>query len=59
MVCSTAEKSAKRRKRTYFSDEQLYRLEQAFEEDMFPDFDRREKLAGELGIGEDRIHVSN
>ena len=57
-IYSTVERTTKRRKRTYFSGDQLDRLEQAFKEDQFPGIDRRDALAKELGIGEDRIHVS-
>ena len=48
----------KRRRRTAFSDEQLNRLEESFEEERFPGIQIREKLARELNIGEDRIQVS-
>lgn len=48
----------KRHRKTAFSHEQLYRLEESFEQDRFPGIQIREELARELNIGEDRIHVS-
>ena len=47
----------KRRRRTAFTDEQLNRMEDAFQEERFPGIHLREKLAQELNIGEDRIQV--
>ncbi|PFX29637.1 Retinal homeobox protein Rx2 [Stylophora pistillata] len=47
----------KRRRRTAFTDEQLNRMEDAFQEERFPGIHLREKLAQELNIGEDRIKV--
>ena len=47
----------KRRRRTAFSNEQLDRLEESFEQERFPGIQIREELARELSIGEDRIQV--
>ncbi|XP_073229758.1 retinal homeobox protein Rx-B-like [Porites lutea] len=47
----------KRRRRTAFTNEQLNRLEESFEEERFPGIQIREKLARELNIGEGRIQV--
>ena len=47
----------KRRRRTAFTDQQLDRLEQSFEQERFPGIQIREELARELNIGEDRIQV--
>lgn len=47
----------KRRQRTAFSNEQLDRLEETFEQESFPGIQIREELARELSIGEDRIQV--
>lgn len=47
----------KRRRRTAFSNEQLDRLEETFEQESFPGIQIREELARELSIGEDRIQV--
>lgn len=47
----------KRRRRTAFTDHQLDRLEQSFEQERFPGIQIREELAQELNIGEDRIQV--
>ncbi|KAJ7394696.1 hypothetical protein OS493_000521 [Desmophyllum pertusum] len=51
------DRSRKRRRRTAFTDEQLDRLEDSFENEKFPGIQIREDLARELGIGEDRIQV--
>ena len=50
-------KSRQRRRRTAFTDEQLDRLEESFENERFPGIQIREDLARELNIGEDRIQV--
>ncbi|XP_015774050.1 PREDICTED: retinal homeobox protein Rx1-like isoform X1 [Acropora digitifera] len=47
----------KRRRRTAFTDEQLDRLEEAFENEKFPGIQIREDLSRELNIKEDRIQV--
>ena len=47
-----------RRRRTAFTNEQLDRLEDAFEKERFPGIQIREDLSRELNIGEDRIQVN-
>ncbi|KAJ7388866.1 hypothetical protein OS493_035206 [Desmophyllum pertusum] len=51
------DRSRQRRRRTAFTDEQLDRLEDSFENEKFPGIQIREDLARELGIGEARIQV--
>ncbi|XP_078343535.1 uncharacterized protein LOC144629191 isoform X2 [Oculina patagonica] len=51
------DRSRQRRRRTAFTDEQLDRLEESFENEKFPGIQIREDLARELNIGEDRIQV--
>ncbi|XP_020601440.1 paired mesoderm homeobox protein 2-like [Orbicella faveolata] len=51
------DRSRQRRRRTAFTDEQLNRLEDSFENEKFPGIQIREDLAKELSIGEDRIQV--
>ena len=51
------DKKRQRRRRTAFTDEQLDRLEEAFENEKFPGIQIREDLSRELNIKEDRIQV--
>ncbi|XP_013409190.1 paired box protein Pax-7 [Lingula anatina] len=46
-----------RRSRIQFTEEQLARLEDAFEKEQYPDINKREELAEELRITEARIQV--
>ncbi|XP_031559139.1 retinal homeobox protein Rx-A-like [Actinia tenebrosa] len=50
-------RSRQRRKRTFFTNEQLDRLEEVFQKERFPGITTREELTDELGIKEDRIQV--
>ena len=52
------DKKRQRRRRTAFTDEQLDRLEEAFENEKFPGIQIREELSRELNIKEDRIQVT-
>ena len=47
----------RRRCRTQFSDAGLYRLEESFAADPYPDVTTREELARMLSVTEDRIQV--
>lgn len=51
-------KGKRRRNRTVFSEKSIKVLEEAFNKDPYPDFEKREKLADETGIAEARIQVS-
>jgi len=53
----TGSRYGQRRKRTNFTNKQLNRLEEVFEENRFPGIEDRERLTAELGIREDRIQV--
>jgi len=46
-----------RRKRTFYTNKQLDRLEEVFQQNKFPGIETRERLTDELGIREDRIQV--
>ena len=48
-----------RRRRTAFTNEQLDRLEETFQNEKFPGIQIREDLAREMNIREDRIQVTN
>ena len=51
-------KRSRRRSPTVFSEWQLEWLEAEFATNRYPDIDGRERLAATLGLGEDRIQVS-
>ena len=57
-MLATDTKQRQRRRRTAFTDEQLDRLEDAFENERFPGIQIREDLSRELNIKEDRIQVT-
>ncbi|EDO31896.1 predicted protein [Nematostella vectensis] len=50
-------KARQRRRRTFYTDSQLRRMEEVFERDRFPGIAARESLSEELGIKEDRLQV--
>ena len=50
-------RNRRRRSRTLFTDETLERLEDVFCSDPYPDIDKRESLAQDLGVTEARIQV--
>ena len=49
--------TCQRRRRTKYSEEQLERLQEAFEIEKHPKIEMREDLARELNVGEDRLQV--
>ncbi|KXJ11118.1 homeobox protein goosecoid [Exaiptasia diaphana] len=50
-------RSLHQRRKTIFSSKQLKRLEEVFQQNVFPGIHIREQLSDELGIREDRIQV--
>lgn len=53
-----AEPAKKKRVRTAFTREQLQRLEFAFAQNQYPDMLMRQNIAEELGLPDQKIHVS-
>ncbi|KAK3733796.1 hypothetical protein QZH41_015113, partial [Actinostola sp. cb2023] len=52
-------RNSQRRKRTFFTNKQLNRLEEVFQQERFPGIEIRDRLTDELGIREDRIQTKN
>ncbi|CAD5115882.1 DgyrCDS4820 [Dimorphilus gyrociliatus] len=57
MKTKECNKGKRRRNRTIFSEKSIKVLEEAFNIDPYPDFERREMLADETGIAEARIQT--
>ena len=54
-----AEPKKKKRVRVAFTSEQLQRLQSAFAQDKYPDKLMRQKIAEELGLPDQKVHVSD